>query len=297
MAPAQSLATRHRAERLAATLPPLLVAADRVASTVAQGVHGRRRVGQGESFWQFRRYESGDSAQIIDWRQSAKSQNLFVRENEWEAAQSVWLWRDASASMRYRSGRALPEKIERADLLLLALMALLVRGGEHVTLLGSGLAPSTGRATLHRLADLVARQDGTAQGADLPTFEPLPRYAQLVLIGDFLSPMAAIHDRIGSFAARGNRGHLLRILDPAEETLPFTGRVRFAGMEDEAETAVIGRVENVRRQYQGRMDRHRDQLMALARALGWGYSEHGTDRPPQTPLLALYTALDQRLRR
>ena len=96
-------ATTQRAEQLAATLPPLLVAADRIAATVAQGVHGRRRVGQGETFWQFRRYEPGDPASKIDWRQSAKTQPLFVREMEWAAAQSVWLWRDGSGSMRWRS--------------------------------------------------------------------------------------------------------------------------------------------------------------------------------------------------
>ena len=115
---------RHCAEQLAAPLPPLLVAAERVAATVAQGVHGRRRVGSGETFWQFRRYQSGDPAAAIDWRQSAKSQRLFVRETEWEAAQSVWLWRDASPSMRYRSRAARAEKIERASLLALALAVL-----------------------------------------------------------------------------------------------------------------------------------------------------------------------------
>ncbi|MFQ5953953.1 MAG: DUF58 domain-containing protein [Kiloniellales bacterium] len=297
MAPEQQRNVRHRAEQLAAPLPPLLVAAERVASTVAQGVHGRRRVGQGETFWQFRRYEFGDPAQLIDWRQSAKSQNLFVREHEWEAAQSVWLWRDCSASMSYRSERTLPEKIRRAELLLLALMALLIRAGEHITLLGSGLTPSTGRATFHRLAGLVARQDGSQAGADLPVFEVLPRYAQLVLIGDFLSPAEDIHACIGRFAARGCRGHLLQILDPAEVTLPFRGRVRFAGLEDEAEIATLGRVESVRGEYRSRLRTHRDQVAALARAVGWGYSSHRTDRPPQAPLLGLYMALDQRLRR
>src|SRR5919202_1396375 len=94
---------RDRAEQTAAALPPLLVAAERVATTVAQGVHGRRRVGQGETFWQFRQYEPGDAATRIDWRESAKSQRVYVRETEWEAAQSVWLWRDASASMGYNS--------------------------------------------------------------------------------------------------------------------------------------------------------------------------------------------------
>jgi uncharacterized protein (DUF58 family) len=297
MAQQRQLDTRHRAEQMAATLPPLLVAAERVALTVAQGVHGRRRVGQGETFWQFRRYEFGDPAQLIDWRQSAKSQNVFVRENEWEAAQSVWLWRDASGSMRYHSDRLLPEKLERADLLLLALMALLVRGGERVALLGSGLMPSTGRGTFHRLAEAVLRDSAGAGGVDLPAFESLPRYAQLVLIGDFLSPIEEIQASVGRFAAQGCRGHLVQILDPAEVTLPFEGRIRFTGVQDEPESTTLGRVESVRADYCERLVAHRDQVAAIARAVGWSYSRHRTDRPPQAPLLALYMSLDQRLRR
>ena len=93
----------HRAELLAANLPPLMVAAERVAATVAQGVHGRRRIGQGETFWQFRHYERGDPIQHIDWRRSARSDSVYLRETEWEAAQSVWLWSDASPSMQYQS--------------------------------------------------------------------------------------------------------------------------------------------------------------------------------------------------
>ncbi len=149
-----SLPLRQRAEQLAATLPPLLVAAERVASTVAQGVHGRRRVGQGETFWQFREYHFGDQPQSIDWRQSAKSDRVYVRQMEWEAAQSVWVWRDTSASMDWCSSDRYPDKRGRADLLALALAALLLRGGEHVTLLGSGLRPLHGRAALARLAAL-----------------------------------------------------------------------------------------------------------------------------------------------
>ena len=67
---------RHRAEQAGSALPPLLVAAERVAATVAQGIHGRRRVGQGETFWQFRQYQPGYAATRIDWRESAKSQRL-----------------------------------------------------------------------------------------------------------------------------------------------------------------------------------------------------------------------------
>jgi uncharacterized protein (DUF58 family) len=297
------LPLRHRAEETAATLPPLLVAAERIAATVAQGVHGRRRVGQGETFWQFRQYQPGDAAQRIDWRESAKSQRLYVRETEWEAAQSVWLWRDASPSMEYSSAAYLPgadwpTKRDRAELILVALASLLVRGGERLTLLGSGIAPMSGRIALSRLVGLV-EHDGPhtiSARTGLPAIEALPRAAQLVLIGDFLSPLEITNRIVAGFAGAGLGGHLLQIVDPAEEDLPFDGRVRFEGVE-EHDDIVISRVENVRDAYSGRFREHRDGLAAIARAVGWTLSTHRTDRPPHLALLALHAALASDRRR
>jgi uncharacterized protein (DUF58 family) len=287
---ATSLVAQQRAEQLASALPPLLVAAERIAATVEQGVHGRRRVGQGETFWQFRRYEPGDSATKIDWRQSAKSDPIFVREMEWAAAQSVWLWRDGSASMRYRSADSLPQKLERADLLTLALAALLVRGGERIALLGGGWRPVSGRTALNRMALQLGRDE--AGHDSLPRFEPLPRHAHLVMVGDFLSPIEEIEPVVRGFAQSGVRGHVLQVLDPAEESLPFAGRVRFLGVEGEGET-LMSRVETVREAYVGRLQAHREALAALARAVGWSFSTMRTDRPPQTALLALYLLLSE----
>lgn len=285
---------RRSAEEIAGRLPPLMVQADRVASTVAQGVHGRRRVGQGYTFWQFRRYQPGDPAQAIDWRQSAKRQAAFVREHEWDAAQSVWLWHDASPSMAYRSSAQLPEKRERAAVLTLALASLLVRGGEQIALLGGGLPPGHGRPTLNRVADQVARAaaDRVAGGqrSSLPSIEPLPRYGRLVLIGDFWSPLPDLARVVHAYAARGVQGNLVQVTDPAEDTLPFRGRVRFSGLEGEGE-ALIGRVEMVKTDYIGLMEAHRRGLSDLARAVGWTLFAHRTDRPPQAALLALFRVL------
>ncbi len=280
-------------------LPPLLVAAERVAATVAQGVHGRRRVGSGESFWQFRRYQPGDAAARIDWRQSAKTDRLYVRETEWAAAQSVWLWCDGSASMRYRSAATWPTKIDSARLLLLALAALLVRSGERVALLGEGLQPASGRAALARLALALDARGGTNTTAapapalsppSLPPAEPLPRYARLVLFGDFLAAPERIEAVVQAFVRSGVRGALVQIIDPAEEALPFSGRVLFSGCEADGE-ALFGRVEAVRAAYQTRFAAHREALRSLARGAGWTHLVHRTDQPPQMALLALYLAL------
>jgi uncharacterized protein (DUF58 family) len=297
--PSMPAALRDRAEQASSVLPPLLVAAERVAVTVAQGVHGRRRVGQGETFWQFRQYDTGDAAARIDWRESAKSQRLYVRETEWEAAQSVWLWRAASASMDYTSaeyiaGAEWPTKRDRAELLLVALASLLVRGGERLTLLGSGITPMSGRIALSRVAELVGRD--LPEPENLPVFEPLPRAAQLVLIGDFLSPLDTVNAAIAGFAAAGLKGHLLQVVDPAEEDLPFDGRVRFEGVEERQEV-VISRVESIRDDYSDRFQRHRQGLAAIAGAVGWSFGFHRTDHPPHLALLALYGALSADRRR
>ena len=41
---------------LSTTMPRLILEARRVAATVIHGLHGRRRAGTGENFWQFRRF-------------------------------------------------------------------------------------------------------------------------------------------------------------------------------------------------------------------------------------------------
>ena len=291
MIPAESLQRRQRAEALAASLPPLLVAAERIAATVVQGVHGRRRVGPGDTFWQFRRYQPGDSRQRIDWRQSGKTDPLFVREMEWAAAQSVWLWRDGSPSMRYRSSERVPEKIERAELLTIALGALLVRGGERIALTGSGRRPATGQAALNRLAIQLLRP--STQKESLPPIEELPRHAHLVMFGDFLSPLPEIEAAVRAFADQGVHGHLLQVLDPAEELLPFMGRVQFEGLEGEGRL-LLSRVESVRGDYARKFEDHHQGLMAIARAVGWSYARTRTDSPPQPALLALYQQLSDR---
>jgi uncharacterized protein (DUF58 family) len=211
----------------------------------------------------------------------------------------VWLWRDASPSMDYSSaefiaGAEWPTKRDRAELLLAALASLLVRGGERLSMLGSGMAPTSGRIALTRVVDMLGRD--AAERPSLPAFEPLPRAGLVVLIGDFLSPLDLVDAALVRFAAIGLKGHLLQIVDPAEEELPFDGRVRFAGVEERDEV-LVGRVENVRGDYAARFRDHQTGLAAIAGRLGWIFAAHRTDRSPELALLALYTALSGDRRR
>lgn len=281
-----------QAEALGARLPPLLVAAERVAATVAQGVHGRRRVGQGDSFWQFRPFVAGDAASRIDWRQSARADRAFIRETEWEAAQTVAVWRDGGPAMRWRSKSAQADKIDRAELLLLALSSLLLRAGEQVRMIAPGARSQAGRAGVERLALQLANctDDGVPQDV------ALPRHARCVLIGDMLGPLDRIQTAIGRLAAIPVAGHVLQVLDPAEVSLPYAGRVRFEGM-DAAIHQLVPRVEGVREEYADRLAAQQQGLAAICAAAGWGFSTYRTDHPPESALLALYVALAPEARR
>ena len=278
----QFSALQHEADGLSAGLPPLMVQADHLAASVSLGVHGRRRAGIGESFWQFRRYASPDSSSAIDWRQSAKSQHIFVREREWEAAQTVWFWRDASPNMSFKSGPV--SKRARADLLLLALASLLVRGGERVGFAGMEGAPAASRVALTRMGRAMF---GRPQGV-LPPQVPFARGNQLVWFSDFLEE--DVFDRMKKLSHQGVEGHLVRIIDPAEEDFPYTGRTRFEAPDGQSEE-IFGRAERIRNSYRARFTAHGERIAQATSRLGWTCTAHRTDHAPQASLIALHAAI------
>ncbi len=286
--PARKSNTRADAEKLSARLPPLMVQANRVAATVAQGDHGRRRVGQGDAFWQFRRYRDEDPSMSIDWRQSAKSQHLFVREREWSAAASIWIWRDASPSMQYQSHVATNSKVERATVLALAFAYLLVRGGERIGELGGEHPATTGRQAVDRLALSLARN--MANGRNAPPLAALPRFSQIILISDWLSPVENTLEMLRHYGALGVRGHLIQVLDPAEEDLPFNGRTEFEDVESRL-TMLARRAESLKDAYRDRMAALQTSLSQACRRQDWTFATHRTDRPAQGALLAAFAAL------
>ena len=162
---------RRDAVKVGGALPPLLAVAERLAASVAMGFHGRRRAGHGENFWQYRQAVPGDPRSSVDWRRSGKSDQQFIREMEWEAAQTVHLWVDDALSMDYRDSddAKARSKFERASLIALALAILLVKAGERVSLLGTDATqPRAGRAQLNRMALALggaARDDRPDYGA------------------------------------------------------------------------------------------------------------------------------------
>lgn len=271
---------------LANRMPHLVLEARRVAANLAHGIHGRRRAGTGETFWQFRPFVTGEAAHRIDWRRSARDDRLYVREREWETAQTVWFWIDRSASMGYVSELAQASKIERAIVLGLALADCFVEAGERVGMLG--LMPP--RATRH-IAEAMAQTlvtDRSSLEEDLPPQAPVAPQHEAVLISDFLSPVRDITAMVEGISSRGARGHLVMIVDPVEETFPFQGQAVLHDLEDGISLR-IGDAISWGQAYRLRIEQHREELQELARRRGWTLTIHRTDRPASEAALRLMT--------
>ena len=297
MAPVKQRADKHeiratqrasgQARSLAQTMPRLILEARRIAATVIHGLHGRRRAGRGENFWQYRRFLSGEPARRVDWRRSARDEHLYVREQEWEAAHTVWLWPDRSPSMHFRSQLAQESKLDRCLVVAFALAEVLVEGGERVGIPGL-MRPSASRNVIERMAETIVH-DPTERASLPPCFAPSPQ-SEVVVLSDLWSPIADVHRTIAQLSANGAQGHVVQIVDPAEETFPFSGRVEFIDPED-GHSITVGRAEAWRTEYQARLERHRTEIRAETDRLGWSFIIHRTDRPASELLLKLHTQM------
>lgn len=282
------------ADSLAATLPSLVLEAERIAATVAAGLHGLKRSGPGETFWQYRPALPGEPVTRIDWRQSARSHRAYVRETEAEHAQTVYLWCDLSPSMRWSSlPSSLPLKRDRAILLLLATASLLERSGERVRLLSPAghvdLPPGSGRlASRIALAMTVLAERTDLSG--LPTAVALPPHAQLIIASDLLAPDTDITALFRTLTGNGLRSHIIHIVDPAEQELPYSGRVRFEGTEHEPDV-ILPAVETLQNDYGKLFATRQASLRDLAERGRHTFQPHRTDASPTTALLALSASL------
>jgi uncharacterized protein (DUF58 family) len=289
-----NITSTHKAARdaheLAARLPRLVLEARRISATVSVGLHGRRRAGQGENFWQYRSLAAGESATGIDWRRSARhADQLYVREREWEAAHSVFIFIDRSASMRFNSSLASASKEERAITLGLALADCLVKAGERVALLGL-TRPFASHHIIDRFAEALLQ---SGDGTSLPRHFTIPARSELVLISDCLDDMTQMDAMLERVKACGAVGHIVRIIDPAEILFPFEGETELLGVEDQ-DHFLIGDAARFADRYHDAFSAHSAALASTAQANGASLITHHTDRPATQALEAVAAHLIER---
>ena len=278
------------AAQLSSVIPDLVVKARNVSHSIIQGIHGRKKSGPGETFWQFRKYQNGDPLNQVDWRRSASSSHLYIREKEWEAAHTVWLWADLSPSMAYKSRLSQYTKREKALLLLFAISNLLTQAGERVGLMGL-TKPVFGRKTTDLIAEAItAKLLSEHEWQPLPGDVQLSSFSECIIFTDCLEPSEVLLSKLRNLASQGVRGHVVQILDPVEESFPFTGHVEFHDYSSQKKYR-MQKAENIKVEYHKKLYDLKSQIGDALKGLNWTFQVYHTDKRETEALLSLYNVV------
>ena len=267
---------RLKAEELSNKIPSLYVKADRIANTIWEGMHNRNKDGLGDNFWQFRKYEYGDPAHLIDWKKTAKSNETFIQEKELQTLQNFVIWRDTSKSMNFRSSESIDTKLYRANLFTLALTIILSKSGENIVLNGLKSELLKGGNAVNFVSNQI-NEKVTDSYKSSPNINEIKNNSDVILIGDFLNNINETEKTIKELSNRGINGIIIQILDPAERFFPYKGRINFNGLEGE-KNILIGKAESVRNDYKKAIKIHIEKLEKLTTSYSWKYILDNSDQ-------------------
>ena len=194
---------------------------------------------------QSRHYVPGDPVKAIDWRVTARTGKVHVKQYESPKSLPVWFVVDTSASMTLSSTKVSKYQIATQIAGGLALASL--DRVSPVGILGAGsrdlnIKPSLSRETilqwLHQLRTYDFHEP-TRLGQKLLSLNPsLPERALIFILSDLHDP-----DAIPALKLLGHRHDLvvLPLRDPAEDHLPGAGIIRSREVETGRETTLTAK--------------------------------------------------------
>ena len=234
-----------------------------------RGQHAQNRGGAGHDFWQYRDFQTGDHARDADWRQSARTDRVLIRQKEKETQKKSTVWLQNDADMHFGGTKGSFTKYETGAVIALTLNML---GQEHhdiVTLSGVGTVKPDD------LTHILSGADFEPSADDLPGQE-------LTLIGDFTAPIETLEETLFKAIPPHKKVTLLQILDPVELDLPFSGRTIFERMQNREH---VLSVETIRQTYKDRLAKHNETLGDLCKERNWTYLQIRNGQDLLDPLL------------
>ena len=277
---------RFQAEKLASITPNLSIKANKLANTVWEGIHNRNKAGIGENFWQFKKYEYGDPIHLIDWKKSAKSENIFIQEQELSTIQNINIWRDTSNSMKYSSNKNIDTKINIADLITLTLSIILIKNGERVRLNSLNSMNFNGEEAIKIITNEIKSKIPNKFQSN-PNIEEIKNGSTCIFISDFLYNTEITDQTIKNLSSRNIRGLLIHITDPAEKNFPYSGRINFNGLEGE-DPYLIGNANAIKKDYIGAFNTHSKKIKKIAQSFRWNYFMHVTNENLVKLMIKIY---------
>jgi Protein of unknown function DUF58 len=267
-------------EAIASALPAIIMDARRAAASVVIGEHGKRRAGIGDGFWQYREWVNGESVKQIDWRRSARSDKLFIREREHQVPALMQIWCDCRPNMDWRGGDDRPTKAARALMLGLSIAIAARAGGEQVCALGEPRRFNDEMVFAHALWTL---------GQTPPVHA---KAGQVLIISDGLESPEQWAQRARMVANARAQLMVTLLRDRAEAEFPFQGRNLFQSPGYQSQV-MIGRAQSAQSDYKAAYQAHFDAVRLTIKSYGGHVFDHVTSASAMPVLQILASTLNK----
>lgn len=196
-----------------------------------------RQKGYGLEFDQIREYQQGDDVRYIDWKSSARTNKVLVKQYYQEYSRTIMLLVDISASTSFGSGAQTKQQCLATIASVLAMVAHLGKDRVSLVLFADDvelfMPPNTGMAHVHAIMKTVFERSASAATTD---YKSMLRFAGSKRSKDTV--MFVLSDFIGlekepllHTLARSNQLVAVRCLDSVERALPAVGLLRIQDSE------------------------------------------------------------------
>ena len=217
----------------------LEVRARHIVEGFLSGMHRSPYFGQSVEFLQHREYVVGDDLRHVVWKVWARQDRLYIKQFEEETNLRCTLLVDVSNSMTY--GRGPLNKYEYACTLACSLAYLILRQQDAVGCLAfdEKIRLSVPARTQHNHLFSIVDSLAVSKPADKTDLngilrqaaEVIPRRGMIVLVSDLLVDRPGLIMGLKLLRQRGHDVLVLHVLDDDELDFPFSGPLRFEGLE------------------------------------------------------------------